>query len=713
MKKKTETVSTFDAIVKATRLVVAPAKAEKSKEVVYKSPIFTIYLSKLLENKLLENSGNFQVNIFGKNEIFAISSFQSDQPVTQPKTGLQITASTVVEVIFESGSGGVHTSRDDAVPSEEYINFGEHLSKVTNQIAFNLSSKKPPLFQTKGVLVSGEKGSGKTFLKYHLARTMAQRGIAVYSFEAKTFAADKVVDQALLREKQPLLILIDSVDEKTKEMASKLNELFDAMDGLRAIVVAFLRSDHAQSWESFVGPGKFEFEASIDSPNKNDRKRILELLVRQLIDSYRERGQVAKNSSSSTFALCNCSSKEFEEVASLLNSDYFESAALKTSGFTIYDLKCLIKEVDMVLFNSTAQPRVAPNSEDESYLDNTVEVLKEFALNPANVFGRAFASIGARSLKEFSVAIEKVRYADIGGYEQVKQRIRAVVELPLKSPELFLKRGIKPSKGILLYGPPGCSKTMFAKAIATEASLNFISVKGPEIFNKYVGSSEKKVREIFRKARYCAPCVIFFDEIDAIASKRDQKTDVSDRILTQLLTEIDGVENPNPITKSSTQSNNDESKQNNDNSGKADLDSRFVASLNNMVIVIGATNRPEILDPAILRPGRFDELVLVSLPDFHARKAILQLSTSKMPVVSSLCLEALAEKTEGYSGAEIVQICKEAAMQSIYSTSEGSEKIDQVTVADFDYALKKIHKRISRDVLKKFERFEQNDKFLQ
>lgn len=712
MKKKTETVNAFDAIVKATRLVLSPAKIEKSKEVVYKSPIFTIYLSKLLENKLLELNGNFQVNIFGKNEIFIISSYQSDQPVTQPKTGLQVTSSTVVEVLLDNCSGAVKSNREEFV-SEDYIDFGEHFSKVNNQLTFNLFSSKPPLFPTKGILVSGEKGSGKTFFKCHLAQLMTQKGVSVYSFDAKTFSSDKVIDQALLRDKQPVLVLIDSMDEKTKEMASKLNELFDSMDGVRAMVIAFLRSEHSQSWESFIGPGKFEIDVSVDSPNKNDRKRILELLLRQLVISYKHSERLFKDPSTCNENLPNGFSNRFDEISSLINTDYLESAALKTSGFTIYDLKCLIKEVDMVLFNSISQSKISSKSEAETEVEQIVEALKDFTLKPANIFVKAFSNIGARSLKEFSVAIEKVHYFDIGGYEQVKQRIKAVVELPLKSPELFIKRGIKPSKGILLYGPPGCSKTMFAKAIATEANLNFISIKGPEIFNKYVGSSEKKVREIFKKARYCAPCVIFFDEIDAIASKRDQKSDVSDRILTQLLTEIDGVENPNPLTQSVSKPNSDLIKQNPDDLNKNATETISGASFNNnMVIVIGATNRPEILDPAILRPGRFDELVFVSLPDFHARRAILQLSISKMPIAENVNLEELAEKTEGYSGAEIVQICKEAAMQSIYTQTEASKGLDVVTANDFEYALKKIHKRISRDLLKKFERFEQNDKFL-
>lgn len=166
-----------------------------------------------------------------------------------------------------------------------------------------------------------------------------------------------------------------------------------------------------------------------------------------------------------------------------------------------------------------------------------------------------------------------------------------MIELPIKQPEIYSKIGIKPSKGILLYGPPGCSKTMFAKALATESNFNFIGIKGPEIYSKYVGSSEKKIRQIFSKARLCAPCIIFFDEIDAIATKRNNKSEAGDRVLTQLLTEIDGI-------------------------NKVDNNS----DINNMIIVVGATNRPQQLDSAIIRPGRFDQLIFINLPDEKARE---------------------------------------------------------------------------------------------
>lgn len=239
------------------------------------------------------------------------------------------------------------------------------------------------------------------------------------------------------------------------------------------------------------------------------------------------------------------------------------------------------------------------------------------------------SDIQPSGLKDLLVQIPKTLWSDIGGYDSLKLQIKQVVEWPLKHPEAFKRMGIKPSKGVLLYGPPGCSKTMIAKAIATESSLNFIAIKGPELFSKYVGDSEKAIRELYKRARLCAPAVVFFDEIDAIASKRSASTDVSDRVLLQLLTEMDGIE------------------------------------INN-VITIAATNRPDVLDLGITRPGRMDHLIYVPPPDYDARVEILKLNVlgNKMPV-NDVSLEELAKKTENYSGAEICLICREAGLKAL------------------------------------------------
>lgn len=289
-----------------------------------------------------------------------------------------------------------------------------------------------------------------------------------------------------------------------------------------------------------------------------------------------------------------------------------------------------------------------------------------------NVLRKSLSDVQPSQLGEIIAEMPKVYWNDIGGYLDVKKSVKNVVELPLLKPEIFKKKGITPSKGILFYGPPGCSKTLMAKAIATEGYFNFLSVKGPEIFSKYVGDSEKAIRDIFRKAKLSAPCVIFFDEIDAIASKRGKSTDVTDRVLIQLLTEMDGFE------------------------GLKDI------------LILAATNRPDALDSALIRPGRFDELIHISLPDLEARQQIVNISTKGMPIDEDVKLDDLAKKTDGYTGAEIVNICRESGLNSIRRDVES----DTVTWEDFETSLNKLKPRVNAEMIAKYQSFETNKKSL-
>ncbi len=248
-----------------------------------------------------------------------------------------------------------------------------------------------------------------------------------------------------------------------------------------------------------------------------------------------------------------------------------------------------------------------------------------------NDFIDALKEITPSALREVYVEIPEVHWVDIGGLEDVKKQLKEMVEWPMKQPELFEQMGIAPPRGILLYGPPGTGKTLLAKAVATESSANFISVKGPEVLSKWVGESEKAVREIFKKARQTAPCIIFFDEIDSIAPQRGNSSDsgVTERMVNQLLSEMDGM-----------------------------------VSLKN-VVVIAATNRPDIVDTALLRPGRFDRNVYIPLPDKAAREEIFKVHSRKMPLAKEINFDLLAEKTEGYTGADIEAICREAALVAL------------------------------------------------
>ncbi|RLE59296.1 MAG: AAA family ATPase, partial [Thermoprotei archaeon] len=327
-----------------------------------------------------------------------------------------------------------------------------------------------------------------------------------------------------------------------------------------------------------------------------------------------------------------------------------------THGFVGADLAALCREAAM-----RALRRILPqiDLEEESIPE---EVLEKIEVTMDD-FMKAFRSITPTALREIEVQVPTVRWSDIGGLEEVKQELREAVEWPRKYPESFERMGIKPPKGILLYGPPGCGKTLLAKAVATESEANFISIKGPEIFSKWVGESERAIREVFRKARQVAPCVIFLDEIDAIAPIRGLgygDSMVTERVVSQLLTEIDGIEK---------------------------LDG---------VVVIAATNRPDIVDPALLRPGRFDRLVYVPPPDQRGRLEILKIHTKNMPLADDVDLEEIAKITEGFSGADLEVLCREAGLYAL------REDINAKYVAKrhFEKALKKIRPSITQEMIR-------------
>lgn len=292
-------------------------------------------------------------------------------------------------------------------------------------------------------------------------------------------------------------------------------------------------------------------------------------------------------------------------------------------------------------------------------------------MNPAldyEALKLAMREIQPSAMKEVAIQVPNVRWEDIGGQSELKQKLKQAVEWPLKHPEAFVRMGIVPPRGLLMYGPPGCSKTMIAKAMAKESGLNFLSVKGPELFDKYVGESERAVREIFRRARAAAPAIIFFDEIDALAARRGGGGGggVGDRVLAQMLTEMDGVQQLDGVT------------------------------------VIAATNRPDMVDKALLRPGRMDRVVYVPLPDADTRAEIFRLRISKMPVDGeSVAIEDLVSRTEGLSGAEVVAVCHEAAMAGL---AEGIS-VDKICRRHFDAALEMVKPQVDQGLIHFYENY--------
>ena len=278
-------------------------------------------------------------------------------------------------------------------------------------------------------------------------------------------------------------------------------------------------------------------------------------------------------------------------------------------------------------------------------------------------FLQAYRELEPSTMREVLIEKPNVHWDDVGGLEEAKQELKESIEWPIKMNRLFVHFDARPPRGVLLYGPPGTGKTLLAKAVATESEANFISIRGPEFLSKWVGESERMVRETFRKAKTAAPCVIFFDEIDAITPVRGMSSDsqVTERVISQILTEMDGLEELHNVT------------------------------------VIAATNRADLVDPALLRPGRFDRHLYIPPPDLRTRKAILEIHTKKKPLASDVNLDDLAKRTDKYTGAELAAVCNEASMlamrefaSTVKSLDEGALKKVKITKKDFDAALKKI-----------------------
>jgi len=407
-----------------------------------------------------------------------------------------------------------------------------------------------------------------------------------------------------------------------------VSQLLTLMDGLKkrgeVIVIAATNRPNAID-PALRRPGRFDREIEIGVPDRNGRKEILQIHTRNM--------PLAKD-------------VDLEQLATI------------THGFTGADLAALCREAAMLTLR-----RVLPKIDvEQEVIPNEILLSIEVTMED---FMNALKGIQPSALREVFVEIPNVHWEDIGGLEDVKKELYEIVELPFKKPELFEKMGIRPIKGVLLVGAPGTGKTLLARAVATESEVNFISVKGPELLSKYVGESEKALREVFRKAKLAAPCIIFIDEIDGIAAIRGRgdETLVNERMVDTLLTEMDGLQ-----------------------------------TLKN-VIVIAATNRPDVLDPALLRQGRFDRIIELPIPDLRARIEIFKVHTKRMPLAKDVSLEELAKQTEGYTGAEIEGICREAGLNAIRNNRS------VVKLEDFEEGMKKIKKLVSKNLESKIKEF--------
>jgi len=564
---------------------------------------------------------------------------------TKP-TGVVIVNSNTVVVVLEKP---VEPSRTPRVTYEDIGGMKHIIQRIRELVELPL--KHPELFKRlgieppKGILLYGPPGVGKTLLAKAVANETDAYFIAINGPEimSKFYGESEARLREIFDEAQknaPAIIFIDEIDAiapKRDEVVGEVErrvvaQLLALMDGLKergnVIVIAATNRPNAVD-PALRRPGRFDREIEIPLPDKQGRLEILQIHTRNM--------PLAKD-------------VDLEKLAEI------------THGYTGADLAALVREAAMHALRrylpeiDLSQDRIPP------------EVLEKMEVTMKD-FLAAFKEIVPSGMREIYVEVPEVRWSDVGGLEDVKQELREAVEWPLKHPEAFKRIGIRPPKGILLFGPPGCGKTLIAKAVATESGANFIAIRGPEVLSKWVGESEKAIREIFRKARQYAPAIVFFDEIDAIAPARGFSGDshVIERVVSQLLTEMDGI-----------------------------------VRLDN-VIVIAATNRPDILDPALLRPGRFDKIIYVPPPDRNSRLKILLIHTKRMPLAEDVDLEYLADITEGYSGADLEHLVREAAMIAL------REDINTrfVRMRHFKEALKKVKPSITPEMARFYKSWEE------
>ncbi len=572
---------------------------------------------------------------------------------TKPSGVVVIPTEDTNVILLEKPAEEARVSR---VTYEDIGGLHEAVQKIREMVELPL--KHPELFKRlgieppKGVLLYGPPGCGKTLLARAVANETDAYFIAINGPEimSKFYGESEQRLREVFEEakKHPSAIIfideIDAIAPKREEVTGEVEkrvvaQLLALMDGLEArgnvIVIGATNRINAID-PALRRPGRFDREIEIGVPDKQGRYEILLIHTRNM--------PLAED-------------VDLRKLAEI------------THGYVGADLAALCREAAM-----KALRRYLPQI-DLQQDKIPLEVLEGLKVTMQD-FLEAFKEITPTAMREVYVEVPAVKWSDIGGLEDVKQELKEAVEWPLKHPEAFKRLGIEPPKGVLLYGPPGCGKTLLAKAVATESEANFISVKGPEIFSKWVGESEKAIREIFRKARMAAPCIIFFDEVDAIAPMRGYgygDSMVTERVITQLLAELDGIER-----------------------------------LEN-VVVIGATNRPDILDPALLRPGRFDRLVYVPPPDFHARLEIFKIHTRNMPLAEDVNLEELARMTEGYAGSDIESLCREAALMALREDINAAK----VHRRHFMEALKRVPSTISEAMLNVYRNWAQQAKKLQ
>jgi transitional endoplasmic reticulum ATPase len=598
------------------------------------------YLVEYLNGTLMSKGDTVPINVMGQRIDLVVIS-------TNPSGPVIVSNSTKITVSEESAKA-VQLTKEGGVPSITYEDIGGIRNEVTRvREMIELPLRHPELFRRlgveapKGVLLHGPPGTGKTLLAKAVANetnanfyTIGGPEIMSKFYGESEEKLRNIFEQA--EKNAPSIIFIDEIDSiapKREEVSGEVerrivSQLLSLMDGMssRGKVVVIGATNRVNAIDPALRrPGRFDREIEIGVPDREGRLEILQIHTRGMP----------------------------------LDKDVnLEKLADISHGFVGADLQALSKEAAM-----RALRKVLPEI-DLSSESIPADTLKKIIVNMQD-FMDVIKEMEPSAMREVFVEVPNVKWEDIGGLPSIKQELQEAVEWPLKYQGVFTYADATPPKGILLYGPPGTGKTLMAKAAANESEANFISIKGPELLSKWVGESEKGVREVFRKARQAAPCIIFFDELDAIAPSRGADfgdSHVTERVISQLLTELDGLE-----------------------------------ILTN-VIVIGATNRPDIIDLALLRPGRFDRLLYVPPPDRDSRIDIIKIHTTKKPLAEDVKVEELADHTDSYTGADIASLSSAAVMLAL---REHVSKYQDPKEANKHVQELKIHMRHFEEAMKK------------
>ncbi|XP_050478080.1 ribosome biogenesis protein SPATA5 isoform X2 [Bombus huntii] len=481
-----------------------------------------------------------------------------------------------------------------------YDNVIEDIKDVLD-IGLGLYQSIGNFYISKGILLYGTSGVGKSAIANALISQYDVNSTTIYSsdiYSKSSGETEKKLQDIFTeaKDKAPSIILIEEIDslcpkrstsstDHERRILSQLTALFDGIQNANDNVVILATTSKLDLVDnSLRRPGRIDKEFEIHVPTTNMRAEIFK--------------------------------KMLSKIPNTLSLEDIQNIAFVTHGFVGADLYGLCSQAVL-------------NAVKYQQKTNTDLSLKVTISN----FEHALTVTKPSAMKEVLIEVPNIQWSDIGGQKDLKLKLKQAVEWPLRHPEVFLRMGITPPKGVLMFGPPGCSKTMIAKALATESKVNFLNIKGPELFSKWVGESEKAVREIFRKARQVSPSIVFIDEIDALGSERGSSSsagsNVQERVLAQLLTELDGVTALGSVT------------------------------------LVAATNRPDKIDKALLRPGRLDRIIYVALPDYEARQEIFDIKLRNMPIAEDVHIQDLVDLTEGYSGAEIQAICHEAAMKAL------------------------------------------------